>query len=73
MGSKCSKRGSKDMYRNLRACLKKEGLEDIELIATECTDRCKYAPVMAVQPHNIWLKEYTGKEVMKLLEKIIKG
>jgi NADH:ubiquinone oxidoreductase subunit E len=69
-GSKCSKRGSKDMYKHLRAYLKKEGLDDIELIATECRDRCKYAPVMAVQPHNIWLKEYTAKEVIKVLEKI---
>lgn len=72
MGSKCSKRGSKEMYKHLKGYLKSEGLDDVELIETECTDRCKFAPIMSVQPHNIWLKEYTGKEVMKVLEKIKK-
>jgi (2Fe-2S) ferredoxin len=44
--------------------------DDIELIVTECTDRCKYAPVLAAQPSNIWLKEYTAKDVVKLVDDI---
>ena len=39
----------------------------MEVIRTECTDRCDYAPVCALQPGNIWLKEYRQKDVFKLL------
>lgn len=45
---------------------------EIELIITECTDRCKFAPVLAAQPANIWLREYTSKDVLKLLDEILK-
>lgn len=70
-GSKCSKRGSKELYKNLKHYLKSRGLKDeMELIVTECTDRCKFAPVLAAQPANIWLKEYTAKEVVKLVDDI---
>lgn len=44
--------------------------DEVELIITECTDRCKFAPVLAAQPANIWLKEYTSKDVLKLLDEI---
>lgn len=72
-GSKCSKKGSKELYKNLKAYLKRAGRkEDIELIKTECTDRCKYAPVLSVQPENIWLKEYSENEVLQLLEDLFK-
>ena len=70
-GSKCSKRGSRELYKNLKQYLKSKGIkDDIELIVTECTDRCKYAPVLAAQPANIWLKEYTAKDVVKLVEEL---
>ena len=65
-GSKCSKRGGKDMYKLVRAYTK-HLKDNIEVVETECTDRCKYAPVCAIQPDNIWLKEYHQKEVLKLL------
>jgi NADH:ubiquinone oxidoreductase subunit E len=72
-GSKCSKRGSRELYKNLKHYLKSKGLKnDIELIVTECTDRCKYAPVLAAQPANVWLKEYTAKDVVQLVEDILK-
>ncbi|MEJ7780872.1 MAG: (2Fe-2S) ferredoxin domain-containing protein [Daejeonella sp.] len=70
-GSKCSKKGSRELYKNLKHYLKSSGMkDDIELIITECKDRCKFAPVLSAQPANIWLKEYTSKDVMKLLEDI---
>ena len=72
-GSKCSKRGSRELYKNLKHYLKSAGKKDtIELIITECTDRCKYAPVLSAQPANIWLKEYTAKDVVKLVDDIVK-
>ena len=53
---------------------KDAGFKDtVEIIKTDCTDRCEFAPVMSIQPQNIWLhdvnenmagqlfKEYIGK------------
>ena len=65
-GSKCSKKGGKDMYKLAKAYVK-HSTENIEVVRTECTDRCKYAPVCAMQPGNTWLKEYHQKEVLKLM------
>ena len=68
-GSKCGKRGGKDLYKSLKAYLKYTGKKnEIELIKIECTDRCKFAPILSIQPDNIWLKEYTEKELLRLLE-----
>ena len=71
IGSKCGKRGGKEMYKLVKSLTKHlpHG-KDIEVIRTECTDRCDYAPVCAIQPGNTWLKEYHKKEVLKLLELI---
>lgn len=72
-GSKCGKRGGKDCYKFLKSYLKDHKFkEDVELIRMECTDRCKFAPVINFQPENIWLKEYSEKEVVKTLNEIIK-
>ncbi|MEJ7691648.1 (2Fe-2S) ferredoxin domain-containing protein [Daejeonella sp.] len=73
-GSKCSKRGSRELYKNLKHYLKSMGVKnDVELIVTECTDRCKYAPVLAAQPANIWLHEYNAKDVVKLVDDLLKS
>lgn len=70
-GNKCSKRGGKDLDKNLKQYLKKMGLDEaVEVICTECSDRCKFAPVLSLQPQNIWLKEYSFKDIIKLLENI---
>ena len=65
-GSKCGKRGGKEMYKLAKSYVK-HSWGDIEVIRTECTDRCDYAPVCALQPGNNWLKEYHKKDVLKLL------
>lgn len=67
-GSKCSKRGGKDCYKSLKSYVKHFKKRDIEVIRIECTDRCKFAPVLNFQPQNIWLKEYTEKQVIKIIE-----
>ena len=65
-GSKCAKRGGKDMYKTAGK-FAKHGKGDIEVIRIECTDRCDWAPVCTFSPGNIWLKEYQEKDVLKLL------
>jgi len=68
-GSKCGKRGGKDAYKMIRSYTKYSG-QDIEVIETECTDRCKFAPVCSIQPANIWLKEYRERDVLKVLQQL---
>jgi len=71
-GSKCSKRGGKELYKNVKAFSKYYGdKNDLEVIQVDCFDRCKYAPVCNIQPDNIWLKEYHEKEVLKVLQIIM--
>ena len=68
VGSKCSKRGGKEMCKELKHLLKQEELRDeVEIVKTECTDRCKFAPVLSVQPVNVWLKEYSEKDAPKII------
>ena len=66
-GEKCGKRGGKNMYKLAKAYAKYNDDDKIDVIETQCTDRCKFAPVCAIQPGNIWLKEYKEKEVLKLM------
>ena len=67
-GSKCGKRGGKEMYKLAKSYIKHLPHDErIEVIRTDCTDNCEYAPVCAIQPGNTWLKEYHKKEVLKLL------
>lgn len=63
-GSKCGKRGGKELYKKAEKFADYGGFE---VVRTECTDRCDYAPVCAIQPGNTWLKEYDPKDVLKLL------
>ncbi len=71
-GSKCGKRGGKDAYKAAKSFLKHLPVEgSIELIRTECTDRCDYAPVCAIQPGNTWVKEYKQKDILNILSEMI--
>jgi len=67
-GSKCAKKGGKSMYKTAKSYAKHSYGPKLEVIRTECTDRCDYAPVCTIQPGNIWLKEYHEKEVFRALE-----
>ena len=57
-GSKCKKKGGKEISKLFRSISKAAGYKDtVEIIRTDCTDRCKFAPVMSFQPQNIWLHD----------------
>lgn len=71
-GSKCCKRGGKDAYKAAKSMIKHlPGAENVELIRTECTDRCDYAPVCAIQPGNAWLKEYKTKDLLSAISAMV--
>jgi (2Fe-2S) ferredoxin len=74
VGSKCGKRGGKDMCKELKDQLKQYGLKDkVEIIKMECTDRCKFAPVLSVQPANVWFKEYEERDAIRILQTTLQG
>ncbi len=57
-GSKCRKKGSKDLCKAIRKHLRHTALPGtVELIQMHCTDRCDDAPVVCLQPANQWLKK----------------
>ena len=67
-GSKCSKRGGREMCKTLKHLAKDAGInDDLEIVKTECTDRCKFAPVLSVQPANVWVKEYGESDALRIL------
>ena len=71
-GSKCKKRGGKEISKLFRDRVKSAGRKDtVEIIKTDCTDRCKFAPVMSFQPQNIWLKEITEHQALQLLDQFV--
>jgi NADH:ubiquinone oxidoreductase subunit E len=64
-GSKCKKKGGKEIGRSIREQIKEMGLKGkVEVVKTDCTDRCDYAPVICMQPANIWLS-YTTEQTAK--------
>lgn len=73
-GSKCRKRGGADLEKFFEQIIKTNKLKDeVEIVITECTDRCKFAPIIAFQPENIWLSETTEKEAFNVFKEIMEG
>lgn len=71
-GSKCKKKGGKDNGKALRTFIKEAGLKgSVEVIKTDCTDRCDFAPVMCFQPENIWMHHVTEQQAKQAFEEHI--
>jgi (2Fe-2S) ferredoxin len=70
MGSKC-KHDNKKLVAALKDACKEQGLKnEVECIKHYCTGRCKQAPVLALQPHNVWFEEATEKDLRRMLKMI---
>lgn len=67
-GSKCGKH--KDFRKHLKNALKNRGKADLEIFLMECTDRCRFAPVLCLQPHNIWYYQADETTVADLIRAI---
>lgn len=73
MGSKCSSKGGKTHYRNLRIMTRNAGKKDeIQVVRTMCTGNCKVAPVVGVMPKNKWYGQVNSQKVEKLFAKAVK-
>lgn len=74
-GSKCKKRGSKNLYKYLKQAINDfVSRKKVNVIQTKCTDRCKLGPIVVLQPNNEWflhMDEMKGLQLVheKILEK----
>ncbi|RAU82656.1 (2Fe-2S) ferredoxin domain-containing protein [Pontibacter arcticus] len=68
-GSKCKKKGGKENGKLLRDRIKEAGLKGkVEVVKTECTDRCDFAPVMCFQPDNYWMHHVTEEQAERAFQ-----
>jgi (2Fe-2S) ferredoxin len=51
-GPKCRKKGGKELRKYFKHLFKDE--DAIKVIKTGCTDNCKNAPIVCIQPDNNW-------------------
>ncbi|MDZ7933556.1 MAG: (2Fe-2S) ferredoxin domain-containing protein [Emticicia sp.] len=66
VGSKCGK--YKEIRKHLKESIKDKGLKnEVEIFKIECTDRCKHAPILFVQPANEWYSETSSKDIDKIV------
>lgn len=69
-GKKCGKYG--EIRKYCKEAIKENGLKNrVELIKMECTDRCKYAPVVCFQPANRWVVEVTERQIRQLFDELV--
>lgn len=72
-GSKCKKKGGKQISKQYKDYLKKMGLKNrVEVIRTDCTDRCDFAPVVCFQPQNEWHLKVDENQAEELIIKSLK-
>lgn len=70
-GSKCKKAGGKEIGKEIKKLIKNEGLKDkVEIIKTDCTDRCKLAPVFSLQPGNKWFVKSSVESACEIFKSL---
>ena len=69
-GPKCKTRGGKELRKFFKKLTEEKGLENVEVIKTGCTDRCKFAPVVAFQPQNEWCPFMNEEKAKEQVEKL---
>jgi len=71
-GKKCGKY-SKEIRKGFKEAIKENGLKNkVQLIEMDCSGNCKCAPVLCLQPQNVWIGEISRKDIATVLDKLIK-
>jgi (2Fe-2S) ferredoxin len=69
-GSKCGKH--KEVRKYIREAIKQNHAKGrIEVFKMECSDRCKHAPVLCVQPDNKWHADVTLTDAEKIVKDLL--
>ena len=68
-GKKCG-RNSKELRKAFKSAIKEAGLKkEIDVARMGCSDNCKCAPAVCVQPENKWMGEMRSKDVSTIISK----
>ena len=68
-GKKCG-RYSKELRKAFKSAIKEAGLKKKIFVARMgCSDNCKCAPVLCIQPENEWLGEVKSKDIPDIISK----
>jgi NADH:ubiquinone oxidoreductase subunit E len=69
-GKKCGKY-SKEIRQACKEAIKECGLKhEVRVMRMGCSDNCKCAPVISIQPQNIWIGEVSENDVPVLFSKL---
>jgi NADH:ubiquinone oxidoreductase subunit E len=72
-GKDCKKRGAKELRRTARSTLREMGKRrSTHIVQTKCNGFCKLAPIVSIQPHNVWLSETDEEELAEVLQELLK-
>lgn len=70
-GKKCGKY-SKEIRKGFKEVIKERGMKHkIGLVRMDCTDNCKCAPVVCLQPDNIWIGEVVVNNIRVIFNEFI--
>lgn len=74
-GGSCKKKGAEEVTREMRCALKMKGLhETTHTIKTYCVGSCENAPVVLLQPEDLWYKCITTDLTADFVDqKIVRG
>ena len=68
-GKKCGKY-SKDIRKGFKQLVKECGMKkEVDIVCMECTDNCKTAPNICLQPQNVWIGEVDAKNIPEIFTK----
>lgn len=71
-GKKCGK--YKEIRKGFKNAIKENGLKHrVEVVRMDCTDNCKCAPVVCLQPQNVWIGEVEEREIPAILSSFFKN
>lgn len=70
-GSDCRKAGAKKLRKRADAVLRQRGMKRCPVAKLECTNLCKRAPVVSIQPANRWLLETTTDGLDAALNEVL--
>lgn len=65
-GKKCGK--YKEIRKGFKHAIKESGMKnEVGVVRMDCTDNCKNAPVVCLQPQNVWIGEVEEREIPSIL------
>lgn len=65
-GKKCGK--YKEIRKGFKHAIKEAGLKhELKVVRMDCTDNCKCAPVVCLQPQNVWMGKIEERDIPEIL------